>query len=321
LTLAAAGTIAQGAEFPLWTFISDNFVQVLTANVIITYALSIYVYVSSFNVKPGDPNHRLLAPGGQTGSVIYDFFIGRELNPRVTLPFFGEIDIKEFCEIRPGLTGWIILNLTWVAKQYRHYGFVSDSIIFVTVVQALYVLDGQFMEYAILTTMDIKRDGFGFMLAAGDLIWLPFLYSIPAKYLSVYPVTLGPVGLAGVGVVLAIGLFIFRSSNSQKNTFRTNPNDPSVAHLSSIETKTGSRLLTSGWWGMARHINYMGDWIQAWPYTLVTGMAGYTIVSAGTGAEGAFKMADGREVIQGAARGWGIIFCYFYLVYFAVSAL
>ncbi|KAI0106151.1 ERG4/ERG24 ergosterol biosynthesis protein [Hypoxylon sp. NC0597] len=318
LVICLAGTIAQGAEFPLWTFISDNYVQILTANILIAYALAAFVYVRSFSVKPGNPQHRLLAAGGCSGNIIYDFYMGRELNPRVTIPVIGEIDIKEWMELRPGMLGWILLNCAFVAKQYRTFGFVSDSIVFVTVVQAIYVLDGIFMEPAILTTIDIINDGFGFMLSFGDLVWVPFIYTQQTRYLSTYPVTLGWLGIAAVSVVLIAGFAIFRLSNLQKNIFRTNPNDPRVAHISYIETKTGSRLMTSGWWGIARHINYLGDWLQSWPYSLPTGFAGYVILSAGTNADGAIKMLDGREVVQGPAKYWGMIFTYFYVVYFAI---
>ena len=34
---------------------------------------------------------------------------------------------------------------------------------------------------AILTTMDITTDGFGYMLAFGDLTWVPFTYSLQAQ--------------------------------------------------------------------------------------------------------------------------------------------
>ncbi|KAI0480065.1 ERG4/ERG24 ergosterol biosynthesis protein [Xylariaceae sp. FL0804] len=320
LVLCLAGTIAQGADFPVWTFIADNYLQLLTANIMIAYALAIFVYVRSFSVKPGDANSRELAAGGHSGNLIYDFYIGRELNPRITLPFIGEIDIKEFMELRPGMLGWIILNCAAIAKQYRNFGFVSDSILFVTVVQMLYVMDGQFMEPSILTTMDIATDGFGFMLAFGDLVWVPFMYSQQTRYLSTHPVQMGWLGLVAVSAVLLAGFSIFRLSNSQKNTFRTNPDDPRVAHLTYIETRTGSRLMTSGWWGVARHINYLGDWIQSWPYSLPTGLAGYAILTAGTQAEGAVHMLDGREIVAAgtAARGWGMLFTYFYVVYFAV---
>jgi delta14-sterol reductase len=222
-------------------------------------------------------------------------------------------------ELRPGLTGWILLDCAFVAKQYRNYGYVTDSIVFITIVQALYVLDSHYMEPAVLTTMDIITDGFGMMLAFGDIVWVPFLYSQQTRYLAVHPVQLGPVGLAAVSALLVAAFAIFRLSNLQKNTFRTDPNHPSVAHLQYMETKAGTRLLISGWWGIARHINYLGDWLQAWPYSLPTGLAGYTILSAGEKAvEGAVRMLDGRIVVPGEARGWGAIFTYFYVVYFAV---
>ncbi len=232
------------------------------------------------------------------------------------------MDIKEWMEVRPGLTGWILLNCAFVAKQYRTFGFLTDGII-ITVVQAIYVLDAQIMEPAILTTMDITTDGFGLMLSFGDLVWVPFIYTQQTRYLSTHPQSLGPLGLAGVAALLVAGFATFRLSNSQKNAFRTDPNGPAVAHLKYIETKAGTRLLISRWWGTARHINYFGDWLQAWPYCLPTGLAGYTILSsAAAGAagavEGAVKMLDGRVVVPGEARGWGAIFAYFYIVYFAV---
>ena len=38
-----------------------------------------------------------LAEGGDSGNHIYDFYIGRELNPRLL-----NFDWKYFCELRPG---------------------------------------------------------------------------------------------------------------------------------------------------------------------------------------------------------------------------
>ena len=52
---------------------------------------------------------------------------------------------------------------------------------------AIYVLDSLWLEPAILTTMDITSDGFGFMLAFGDLTWVPFTYSLQARYLVDFP--------------------------------------------------------------------------------------------------------------------------------------
>ena len=322
-----AGTVIQGPDFPLWTFIWNNYTQLITANLGIAFALATFVYVRSFSVKSGNAENRELAAGGHSGNLVYDWFIGRELNPRITLPFFGEIDIKVFCELRPGMLGWILMDLAFMAHQYKLYGLVSDSMIMITVFQSLYVFDALWMEPAMLTTMDITTDGFGFMLAFGDLAWLPFIYSLQARYLAVYPVHLGVAGILGILAVQGLGYYIFRSSNNEKNRFRTNPDDPKIAHLKYMETASGSKLLISGWWGTARHINYLGDWIMAWSYCLPTGIAGYLVqysspapIDGQSPVDGSFVGGPSAptEIVQGEARGWGMAVTYFYVLYFAI---
>jgi delta14-sterol reductase len=326
MAVLGAGTLVYGAEFPVWTFITDNYVGILTSNILISYFLAIYVYIASFSVKhPKDPEMRELAAGGHSGNMLYDWFIGRELNPRITLPIFGEVDIKAWCELRPGMLGWIILDLAFIMKQYRNFGRVTDSIVLVTAAQAIYTFDALYMEPAILTTIDLIADGFGMMLSFGDLVWVPFTYSLQARYLSVYPVDLGFSGIVAVLTVQAVGYYIFRAVNNEKNRFRTNPEDPRVKDLKYIETAAGSRLLVSGWWGTARHINYLGDWIMSWSYVLPTAMSGYVIQSAATHPVTAaqsdayfFRDSYGKYVVPGEAKGWGMIFTYFFMVYFAV---
>lgn len=125
--ICAAGTWVSGPDFQVWTFINKNYVQILTSSIIISYALAAWVYLKSFSVKPHNREQRELAAGGHTGNILYDFFIGRELNPRVVVPYFGEVDIKAFMELRPGMLGWVMLDLAFAAKQYKAYGYVSDS--------------------------------------------------------------------------------------------------------------------------------------------------------------------------------------------------
>ena len=324
LVVLGIGTVLQGSNFVVWTYIWDNFVQIVTANMLIATSTAIFVYLRSFSVPhPGQPNpeHRELAKGGRTGNILYDFFIGRELNPRIVLPKWlplgiGEqvVDIKVFNEMRPGLTGWIILNLAFMAHQYKAHGYVTDSMIMITLFQAVYVLDALYMESSITSQMDITTDGFGFMLSFGDLVWLPFIYSIQARYLAVYPLVLGPLGILGVLGIQVLGYYLFRAANNEKNRFRQDPNDPRVKHLEYIDTASGSKLLTSGWWGTARHVNYLGDWIMSFSYCTPTGIAGYVINRYTNPVTGNVH----TEIKQGDARGWGMIFTYFYIVYFGV---
>ena len=68
--------------------------------------------------------------------------------------------------------------------------------------------------------------------------------------------------VAGIVALKALGYAIFRGANSQKDAFRRDPSAPGVRHLRSLQTPSGRRLLVSGWWGIARHINYLGDWLM-----------------------------------------------------------
>ena len=242
------------------------FFQTSLAATIISFVLSIYLYATSF-LSPSSP-HKVLAAGGNTGHVTYDFFLGRELNPRV---LNGSFDLKFFCELRPGLIGWCVLNAGMMKKQIELTGSASSSMVLVNIFQFIYVLDALYMEKAILTTMDITTDGFGFMLAFGDLGWVPFTYTLQAAYLVNNDPGIGWLMAAFIVGLKILGYIIFRGANSQKDAFRSDPSHPSVSHLKFIETKRGTKLLVSGFWGMARKINYTGDWVMGLSWSLTCG--------------------------------------------------
>jgi delta14-sterol reductase/lamin-B receptor len=243
------------------TWLYDHYSTLAFVTIVWTILLSTYLYIKSF-VKG-----LLLAVGGDSGNPFYDFFMGRELNPR-----WGSFDWKEFCELRPGLIGWIFLNLAFGSKQYERLGYVTGSMILIQIFQGLYVWDALYQERAILTTMDITTDGFGFMLVFGDLAWVPFTYSLQARYLVDHDPMLTPHTLAAILAVNIIGYLIFRGANGQKDAFRRDPNSPEVSHLTFLQTKRGTKLLTSGWWGIARKINYTGDWIMGLSWCLLCGV-------------------------------------------------
>jgi hypothetical protein len=75
--------------------------------------------------------------------------------------------------------------------------------------------------------MDIITDGFGYMLAIGDILWVPFTYSLQARYLAFEHVELGEVWTGVVVLVALTGYLIFRSANGEKNDFRNGRNPKS----------------------------------------------------------------------------------------------
>lgn len=79
--------------------------------------------------------------------------------------------------------------------------------------------------------MDITTDGFGFMLSVGDLAWVPFVYSLQARYLAFNAIELGPIATALIFLVNATGYYIFRASNGEKNDFRNGKNPKSMCAI------------------------------------------------------------------------------------------
>ncbi|WOO85586.1 Delta(14)-sterol reductase [Vanrija pseudolonga] len=261
LTLGVAiGVLARPGGIEHFTWLYDHFVPLLSAALAMATAQAVWVYAYSFF------SGELLALGGNSGIFFYDFFLGRPLNP--TIPGLPNWDIKTFNEVRPGLSLWFLLNISCACEQYVRLGYVSDSMWLVLAFEGWYTIDCYIAEPSILNQMDITTDGFGFMLAFGDLAWLPFTYGLQARYLTFNPVQLGPVFSAIIVAIEILGLYIFRVANNEKSDFRNGKNPKNLTYM---DTARGTKLLTSGWWGRSRHPNYFGDWLMAWAWCLPTG--------------------------------------------------
>jgi protein-S-isoprenylcysteine O-methyltransferase Ste14 len=145
---------------------------------------------------------------------------------------------------------------------------ITDSMLLVLLFQGWYVADALYNEAAVLSTMDITTDGFGYMLSIGDLVWVPFVYTLQSRYLAWNPVELGGAKTLAIFVLHGLGYYIFRGANAEKNDFRNGKNPKGLTWM---QTKRGTKLLTSGWWGASRHPNYMGDLIMGLAWCLPTG--------------------------------------------------
>jgi len=197
------------------------------------------------------------------------FTLGACRNPRV-----GRFDLKFFCESRPSMILWVLLDLSFAAKQFELHGTVSNAMMLAVAFQILYVVDYFWFEDAILTTWDIKHENFGFILAWGCLVWIPFSYSLQPLYLVNHPEPLPLWGAIAIFLINAIGFWIFRTSNLQKHRFSSDPMEPIWGEKPEfIRTERGTLLLVSGWWGIARHANYLGDWLMGLAWSLNCGFA------------------------------------------------
>ena len=232
-----------------------------TAN-LFTLAFCLYLYVQGRR-HPDDG-----APAVR-GRALHDYVMGTSLNPRLR-----GFDWKLFFEGRPGLIGWAALDLSLAAKQYQSHGAVTTPMLLVCLFQVWYVADYFFHEEAILTTWDIKHEKFGWMLCWGSLVWVPFTYTLPALYLVNQSHGMSGWAVAGTVALFVVGYVISRGANAQKHGFRQDP----AARLRwwggpprYVATRQGTPLLASGFWGVGRHLNYLGDLLMGLAWCLPCG--------------------------------------------------
>jgi protein-S-isoprenylcysteine O-methyltransferase Ste14 len=204
-----------------------------------------------------------------TGIVVYDFFMGTVLNPRL-----GLFDFKFVFESRLGMASWGALAVILPWAQHEQTGAISTAMAVVSACQLWYVTDFFVFESNLLSMLDIIYENFGFMLAFGCVVWIPFTFAVQQQFLLVHPVELPIWGAVGIVILHLAGYLVFRDSNRQKQRFRRDPSRPVWGQPPrSLETKRGTRLLLSGWWGLSRHANYFGDLTMALSWCLTTGFS------------------------------------------------
>lgn len=242
------------------TIIADNWRGLFVCANVFGLLLCIFAYIKAITFPSHAEDRKF------SGSYLYDIFMGVEHNPRITDRF----DFKLFFNTRPGMVAWTLIDLSFAASQYERVGYVSKEMIAVNLIHFVYVLDLFINESWYTRTIDIQHDHFGFYLAWGDMVWLPFCYTLQAQYLSVRPdISISMPNFILLMTMFATGYFIFRAVNAQKDYFRNADGKcmiwgkPATFIRASYQTIDGkvreSLLLTSGWWGLARHFNYTGD--------------------------------------------------------------
>jgi protein-S-isoprenylcysteine O-methyltransferase Ste14 len=244
-----------------------HFGAVLSAATIFSFGLALFIWWWGIH-RPGGPNRR-------SGSFVREYFYGTALNPR-TPPVTG-FDWKFFCECRPGLIGWLVLDFGMAAAQHQQHGEISLAMGAVIVLQVMYVANNFWNEALLLQTIDIQQERFGWMLVFGDLVLVPFTYCLQAFYLIDHFRDAPPLWVGGVVAFNLVGYAIFVGANRQKDRFKRDPDNCRIwgKPAESMETQRGTRLLLSGYWGLARHMNYLGDWMIALSWGLLSGFSSF----------------------------------------------
>ncbi|XP_012345755.1 delta(14)-sterol reductase TM7SF2 isoform X2 [Apis florea] len=249
-------------EIKITDFILQNNIQFSIIGWILGIILSILLFI-----KGGRASIANLNIHGSTNSMIYNFWQGREINPRI-----GPVDFK-INLFRTSMITIILINLSIAIKTIEETEIytlehLNVGALLGTLLQIIYAMDALFFESALLTTFEIMYEGTGYMLCTGYMMY-PFLPTLTTKYMLYHKTQLTYLFIFPI-ITFIIGYLLYRISNLQKNKFRRNPLSPSLMHLETIPTIRGKKLIVSGLWGYIRHPNYLGDIIMWWSISCIS---------------------------------------------------
>jgi delta14-sterol reductase len=210
---------------------------------------------------------RRRAAGAADAGLGHDLWFGPELNPEL-----GGIDLKMFAYI-PSLMGLWVLNLSFAATQWHELGHLTTRMALYQAFFTVYIFNYFQFEYGMLHTWDVIAENFGFMLVWGDYVVVPFFYCIGGWYLARNLDPMPPYEVAALIALFVVGFWLFRGSNEQKHRYKEDPR----ANIWGRPAETvGGKLLVSGFWGIGRKLNYTGELMVYFSWTICTGF--YSLV-------------------------------------------
>jgi protein-S-isoprenylcysteine O-methyltransferase Ste14 len=205
-------------------------------------------------------------------SIVADLFYGRIEN----LQFGGgRIDVKMWLYLY-GATMLELNAVSFTAHHFFQYGNQASAGIFLsTALLTYFIVDYLIFEEVHLYTYDLFAERVGFKLGWGCIVFYPFFYSIflwstverPDPHTS-------PLLLVIYVLIFFAGWVLSRGANLQKYHFKRNPEQAFLGIKPETITDNNKSLLVNGFWGVSRHINYLGEILMASGIILCTGYPG-----------------------------------------------
>ncbi|XP_068210046.1 delta(14)-sterol reductase TM7SF2-like isoform X2 [Palaemon carinicauda] len=234
--------------------------HLLATVTVLSVVLALLLYIKARNIPKDAKN-----PTGNTGLFLPDLFTGRELSPVIL-----GVDAK-FLMFRAMALMLLLFNVIVAIKDFdANKGQYSPTLLVACTFQIFVAVDTIWFEESISTMYEYNRVGCGLFTIISSLM-SPFYLVIYSRVVLNHRNELEWYFLSLIAAVNLIGYTLSRGSYSQIHAFRKNPSDPAVAHLESLPTSAGRRLLVSGWWGVVRHPNYLGSIISFTSWTFLCG--------------------------------------------------
>lgn len=220
------------------------------------------------STPPGDSGH--------TGKgFLFDYYWGTDLYPRI----FG-FDVKLFINSRFSMMYWTLMSVSCIFASYNKNGFVDPGVVLCGALQWIYMLKFFWWEAGYMGSIDIIVDRAGWMETWGCIVWVPAVYTFHTRCLVNAPsgFTWLQAGLIfGLGIA---GVFLnyfadwerqyFRATDGKAKIWGRLPTSINVDYVitnhDGTKTPKKSILLTSGFWGVSRHFQYVFELTAAYSW-------------------------------------------------------
>jgi len=180
------------------------------------------------------------------------------------------------------LIGAVMLQLNVLSYAAYHimnveninYGFLLGCAML-----TWFCFDYLIFEKIHLWTYDFIAERVGFKLGFGCLAFYPYFYSVSLWFTTHLPNPGHPVWLTILfGALFLCGWVFTRGANMQKYFFKIMPGRKFLWIKPEVLSDGKLSLLANGFWGASRHINYLGEIIQAIAVALAIGYYGIWMV-------------------------------------------
>ncbi len=264
-------------------------------NGILVFAIALVVWATEITGMPRDWFYRstvYAVAGGTVTTLIFALLAvfsqpqGELKNPIAAL-WTGRVRELSFFNNRFDVKMWFyvvggtMLSLNALSgAAYHHERFGDDAnpgIFLYAAFFTFYILDYFIFERVQLYTYDLIHERLGFMLFWGGLVVYGWLFILPLWGMAAYPDPGFSTGWTYVWLIGTAALFLFgwsisRGANMQKYTFKRWPERKFLGLIEPKYIGVGERkILYSGFWGVARHFNYMGEGFLSLSIALVFG--------------------------------------------------
>jgi delta14-sterol reductase len=217
------------------------------------------------------------SPVPRRPSLLANLYSGLRENPQY---FRGRVDAKLFLYLA-GATMLTLNLLSFLAHHLLTFGTgYSPGVALYCCLFLWFVIDYVVFERVHLYTYDFIAENVGFKLGWGCLTFYPYFYAVglwatverPNPHTARWLLVL-------FTCVFFAGWILSRGANLQKYLFKTSPGRAFFGLLKPKSITDGKNsLLCNGFWGVARHVNYLGEMLMAIGLTLVMGWPGVWIV-------------------------------------------